>query len=234
MKLVGHRGLKSLAPENTIPSFQLAIDYELDGIEVDVWMSRDDELVLIHDATVDRTCEGHGKVTEMTAAELRSLDAGSKFSPDFRNTRIPLLSEFLDLVKDNEMLLNIEIKDYRKKVLNKVYTMVKEYELSERVVITSFSPDVTLWAVKDYGLRVQVFPPSSYGNSFNEAVYEHAYAVGIPMHELTTALVDDFKSRAIEPWCWCPDTEEAVELALEAGAVLATVNDPRPALKRRN
>lgn len=80
MKLVGHRGLKSLAPENTIPSFQLAIDYALDGIEVDVWMSRDGELVLIHDETVDRTCEGSGKVTEMTAAELKRLDAGSKFS----------------------------------------------------------------------------------------------------------------------------------------------------------
>lgn len=233
MKLVGHRGLKSLAPENTIPSFQLAIDYALDGIEVDVWMSRDGELVLIHDETVDRTCEGSGKVTEMTAAELKRLDAGSKFSPEFRNTKIPFLTEFLDLVKDNEMLLNIEIKDYRREVLNKVFALIDGLGLNKRVVITSFSPDVTMRASKDYGLKVQVFPPSAYGKSFNEAVYEQAFAVGIPMRELTKDLVDDFKSRSIEPWCWCPDTEEAVELALEAGAVLATVNDPRPALKRR-
>lgn len=233
MKLVGHRGLKSLAPENTIPSFQLAIDYALDGIEVDVWMSRDGELVLIHDETVDRSCEGSGKVTEMTLAELKDLDAGSKFSPEFRNARIPLLSEFLDLVKDNDMLLNIEIKDYRREVLNKVFTLIKSFGLQERVVITSFSPDVTMQAVKDYGFKVQVFPPSSYGENFNQAVYDDAYAVGIPMKELTKDLVDAFKARGIEPWCWCPDTEEEVELALAAGAVLATVNDPRPALERR-
>ena len=231
MKLVGHRGVRALSPENTLPSFQLAVDYNLDGIETDVWMTKDGELVLIHDATVDRTTDGSGRVTEMTLAELRRLDAGAHFASNFKNVRIPLLSEFLDLVKDNEILLNIELKDYRREALNKTIAMVEAHGLRDRIVITSFSPDVTTWAVKDHKLRTQGFPPASYGENYNEAVYDEMYAVGIPMNELTKELVDHYTVRGIEAWCWCPDTDEAVRQAIASGAVLATVNDPRPALR---
>ena len=96
--IVAHRGLLKLAPENTIPAFRAALAVGL-GIEFDVSQTKDGKIAILHDNTVDRTTDGHGKIADLTWAEVQKLDAGSWFHPDFAGTRIPLLSDVLELAR---------------------------------------------------------------------------------------------------------------------------------------
>ena len=109
VSLVGHRGALASAPENTLPSFAEGLAQGADVLELDVHLSRDRELVVIHDFTVDRTTDGKGYVKDLTVAELKRLDAGSRFSPALTHTRIPLLREVLEWAK-GRVWLAIEIK----------------------------------------------------------------------------------------------------------------------------
>jgi glycerophosphoryl diester phosphodiesterase len=113
---VAHRGASTLAPENTIEAFRLAVEAGAGGLELDVHMTRDGDIVVIHDATVDRTTNGSGAVSEMTLDELRRFDAGHNFSPDGGSTRpyrgrgvwVPTLGEVIEEFPG--VTVNIEIK----------------------------------------------------------------------------------------------------------------------------
>lgn len=106
---LGHRGFLSAAPENTLASFRKAIELKPDMIECDVRRTSDGRLIVIHDRRVDRTTNGTGEVAEMTFDELRSLDAGSWFGPEYAGERLPTLDELLDLSRGKTSLV-IEIK----------------------------------------------------------------------------------------------------------------------------
>jgi glycerophosphoryl diester phosphodiesterase len=113
---VAHRGASTLAPESTIEAFRLAVEAGAGGLELDVHMTRDGHIVVIHDATVDRTTNGSGAVSEMTLDELRRFDAGHNFSPDGGSTRpyrgrgvwVPTLGEVIEEFPG--VTVNIEIK----------------------------------------------------------------------------------------------------------------------------
>src|SRR5918998_1323473 len=113
---LAHRGASALAPENTIEAFRLAVEAGAGGLELDVHVTRDGHIVVIHDATVDRTTNGTGAVSEMTLEELRRLDAGHNFSPDGgptrpyrgRGVRVPTLREVLREFPG--VAVNIDIK----------------------------------------------------------------------------------------------------------------------------
>jgi glycerophosphoryl diester phosphodiesterase len=110
--LCAHRGAMTTHPENTLPAFQEAIRVGAQMIEFDVQFSKDSALVIMHDATVDRTTNGSGKVAEMTLADIRELDAGSWKGEAFAGTRVPLLEEVLEIMPRN-LWLNIHIKGGR-------------------------------------------------------------------------------------------------------------------------
>lgn len=95
--IIGHRGAPRAAPENTLSSFELAIRQGADLVELDLHLSTDKQLVVIHDDTVDRTTDGTGPVGDLSLAELRALDAGSWVHPKFCGEQIPTLSEALEL-----------------------------------------------------------------------------------------------------------------------------------------
>lgn len=105
-----HRGASAYAPENTIPSFRLAIEHGADGVELDVQRTADGELVVIHDETVDRTSNGHGRVVDHSLHQLRSLDA-SNGMPEYQGTQIPTLREVFELVAGTELIVNVELKN---------------------------------------------------------------------------------------------------------------------------
>jgi glycerophosphoryl diester phosphodiesterase len=107
--VVAHRGFSGTAPENTLLAFKKALELGVDMIELDVHLSKDGEVVVIHDDTLNRTTNGKGKVVEYTLRELKQLDAGSFFSPPFSGERIPTLKEVLQLVKGRVPLI-IELK----------------------------------------------------------------------------------------------------------------------------
>lgn len=108
--LIGHRGTAGLRPENTMCSFEHALELGLNWIELDVYLSRDQQWVVIHDASLERTTNGKGLVTNHTAAELQILDAGAWFGSRFAQQHIPMLSDVLQLLATKNANLNIEIK----------------------------------------------------------------------------------------------------------------------------
>lgn len=104
-----HRGASGHAPENTLAAFALAAEMGADGIELDVHLSADGQVVVIHNGTVDATTDGRGRVCDLTLDALQALDAGSSYSPRFAGQRIPTLQQVLADVGPR-MLVNIEIK----------------------------------------------------------------------------------------------------------------------------
>ena len=107
--IIAHRGYRAKYPENTLAAFSAALDIGVKMIELDVMLTRDRKMVVIHDATLERTTDGHGQVNSYTLQELKELDAGSWFHPRFAGERLPSIEEVLDLVRDRA-LINIEIK----------------------------------------------------------------------------------------------------------------------------
>ena len=108
--LIAHRGYSAIAPENTLASFQAALEQPIIGVEFDVHLSADGVPVVIHDATVERTTHGEGKIAAKTVKELQSLDAGSWFDPRFSQETIPTLDAVLDLFSASNVQLYIELK----------------------------------------------------------------------------------------------------------------------------
>ena len=106
-----HRGACKYAPENTIASFDLAVEQGADAIELDAKLSADGKVMVIHDQTVDRTTNGKGKVNQLTHQELKQLDAGSFFDPRFSGERIPTLDEVFESV-GRKIFINVELTNY--------------------------------------------------------------------------------------------------------------------------
>jgi len=143
MLIHGHRGARFEAPENTIPGFRHAVALGLRATEFDVHLTKDDRLVVIHDATVDRTTNGTGAVSDLTFAEIRALDARAIFPEWPEPCIVPTLAEVLDVVGEFESI-EIEIKTDAPERLDTVVPMVLE-ELATRgypeaITVTSFDP----------------------------------------------------------------------------------------------
>ena len=134
-KIIAHRGASGHAPENTMAAFQLALEQGADGIELDVMLSKDGQLVVIHDDTVDRTTNGIGRVKDMTLAQLKALDAGN-------GEQIPTLEEVLETF-DGRFLINIELRNYATPLdpLPRVVAeLIKSNGFSRSVFVSTFNP----------------------------------------------------------------------------------------------
>lgn len=150
MLIYAHRGYSAKYPENTISAFKTAFPH-VDGIELDVQLTRDGRLVVIHDETVDRTTNGSGFVKDMTLRQLRLLRTES-------GERIPTLEEVLVLIEPSDVTLNIELKtdqfDYEG-IEYLTWLAVTEFKLEERVVFSSFNPD-TLLRLRDVAREARI------------------------------------------------------------------------------
>ncbi len=136
--IYAHRGASGYAPENTFAAFDRALEMPIDGIETDIRATSDGVLVLLHDATVDRTTNGSGEVAGMTLAGLQQLDAGSHFSSSFAGQRVPTLAAFLDRYADRTHFW-LEIKAAG--VEPALAAMITSRRLHDRVQFTSFQFD---------------------------------------------------------------------------------------------
>jgi len=139
---IGHRGAPTEAPENTLASFQRAREAGADGVELDVMLSADGQVVVCHDFRVDRTTDGRGHIRELTLAQLKALDAGSWFGPQFAGERVPTLRQVVDWA-GQDMLLNIELKSQGLRsdgLEDQVIAIVRDNRLEQRVLLSSFNP----------------------------------------------------------------------------------------------
>jgi glycerophosphoryl diester phosphodiesterase len=148
--LIGHRGYPARFPENTLAAFEGAIQAGCDMIELDVTLSKDRKVVVIHDDTLDRTTTGKGLVRNHTLAEIKRLDAGSWFDGRFAAERVPELPEVMKLTA-GRCLLNIEIKqsafeadDPADAIERQVADLVKTSGAMDRVIVSSFDPRILL------------------------------------------------------------------------------------------
>jgi len=140
--IFAHRGSSSHAPENTLAAFRFALDQGADGIELDAKLTADGRVVVMHDATLDRTTSGRGYVWKHTLAELRKLDAGSAFSAAFEGEPIPTLDEVLELA-GNRLIVNIELSNYstpRDSLVQTVCAVVRSHATRHQVLFSSFLP----------------------------------------------------------------------------------------------
>jgi len=109
--VIAHRGASAYAPENTLAAFALAAEMGANWFELDCTLTRDGEVIVIHDDTIDRTTGAKGSVAEMTLSELKQYDVGSWFDPKFAEERFPTLGEALDLAKEKRIGVYVEIKN---------------------------------------------------------------------------------------------------------------------------
>ena len=147
-KIYGHRGSMGTMPENTLLGFRHALDLGVDGIELDVQLTKDGELVVIHDEKIDRTTDGTGYVKDYTLNELRHFSAGVKFSnlelfdqDVWSLERIPTLEEVLELIAPYQIELNIELKTNifpYEGIEEKVLSIVNQYDYADKVIYSSF------------------------------------------------------------------------------------------------
>ena len=140
--LVGHRGACDCAPENTLISFQRAVDDGADIVELDVRLTADRRVVALHDETVDRTTDGAGRIAELTLAQAQQLDAGAWFAPQFAGARIPALAEVFDLAQGKVGLL-IELKygfngDFDPHLAPAIAALIHEHDIADQVAFISY------------------------------------------------------------------------------------------------
>ena len=139
--IFAHRGASKYAPENTLAAFELALQQQADGIELDAHLTADARVAVIHDASLNRTTNGTGRIRYQTLQEIQQWDAGE-------GQKVPSLEEVLALVSD-QAILNIELKGNLKtsyQLPEIVINLVKDYGLAQSVILSSFDPDMLLCA----------------------------------------------------------------------------------------
>ena len=137
----GHRGASGYAPENTLEAFALAAHMGADGVELDVQLTKDGEVVVIHDEFIDRTCDGHGLVKDYTLAELRKFNFNKTHADKYAHADIPTLREVCELLAPTKLTINIELKTGAIRypgMVDKCLAITKECGMADRILYSSF------------------------------------------------------------------------------------------------
>ncbi|HEV8502880.1 MAG TPA: glycerophosphodiester phosphodiesterase family protein [Casimicrobiaceae bacterium] len=230
MILFGHRGARNEAPENTLTGFRHALGAGITAFEFDVHLSADDQLVVIHDSTVDRTTNGSGAVAAMTVAELARLDARSIFPQWPEPASVPTLTEVLDLIAGAEHM-ELEIKtdrpDRLRRVAGQVLAAIRRYDIAGRVTVTSFDP-VALEAVA----RLAPQQPLGFiakfetGDDLATALRLGATRCAIPLKTGSRDRVQEAQAAGMRVTGWQGNTRDDIETLLAWGVECITSDYP--------
>jgi glycerophosphoryl diester phosphodiesterase len=213
---IGHRGAAAYAPENTLASFHRAVELGADGIEFDLHRTRDGRFVVIHDDTVDRTTNGHGKVDPLSFAELRRLDAGSWKGREFAGERIPTFEEVIEAVPERVVLF-AELKAGSAKspgIEAALARFIRERNVTDRVRVSSFDHRALaslrpLLPELQTGALFTCLPVDLVGLARNA----RAQAVHPSFHYLTREAVEEAHRAGLAVYAWTandPDDIDAV------------------------
>ncbi len=221
---IAHRGASAYAPENTMAAFRLGLEMGADGLETDLRFTRDGQVVLMHDATVDRTTDGHGPVAELTLDEVRCLDAGVRAGARWAGERVPTLGEFLDAFAYRTHLA-LELKaDGLEGV---VAAELRSRGLADTVTVTAFERERVEQLLRALpGVRTGYL-----AESFGRADLETLVAAGIRQAcpratVVDAAMVGEAHRLGLEVRAWGVRDEGAMRRVLDAGVDGMTVNWP--------
>ena len=228
-EITAHRGSSRTAPENTIPAIEAAVEEMADSVEIDVQMTADGVVVLGHDASLKRVAGVNRSIASMTFEELEKLDVGSWFSSEYAGTRIPSLSEVLELCSQKTSL-NIEIKYVGKnsELPEKTAEMVREYGMENQCVITSTNLSY-LKRVKEAlpEIRTGYIISAAYGNFYSS---EDIDFISIRSGFVTSALMQNAHEQGKAVYAWTVNTKSELERLTLLG-VDGIITD-RPVLAR--
>jgi len=219
--VVAHRGFSSEFPENTILSFQKAIEVKADGIELDLRETKDGEIIVMHDEKLDRTTDGTGFVELFTYEEIRKLDAG-KWKGNFKNVKVPSLKEVFEKI-GNKITYFIEIK---KAKVSEVIKIINDYKMKENVIICSFHIDYLLETKKLSPEIPVALITSSFPENLSYLIKNGINMVNILHTEMDNKRFIQLTKRGILTHVWTVDKKEEMKKYLNMGIPVITTNCP--------
>ena len=229
-KNFAHRGFSGKYPENTMLAFKKAIEAGVDGIELDVQLTKDGEIVIIHDETIDRTTDGKGLVADYSYEELCSFDASFIYHGQMGFNKIPTLREYLELVKDKNIITNIELKTGIIEYLGieeKVWNLIQEYKVEDKVIISSFN-HYSVLCMKNIAPNLK-YGPLSETWLINAGKYTHELGIQCyhPVHyNLVPEVIDEIKKYGIEINTYTVNKEKDMRYLIEKGIDIIIGNFP--------
>ncbi|EGT3615203.1 glycerophosphodiester phosphodiesterase [Clostridium perfringens] len=215
MKVFAHRGFSGKYPENTLLAFKEALNFDIYGIELDVHKSKDGKLVVIHDEDIKRTFNGKGEIKDYTFKELREFHCEKEGFENNEECKIPLLEEVLELIKDTDIILNIEIKndiiDYED-VEKDVLELISKYDFFSKILISSFNHK----ALKKFGalkddVKLGVLYEEEIPNIIEYAKELGAYAIHPAKSLVTEELVKNAHDAGIKVNVYTVNEEADIE-----------------------
>ncbi len=217
MMIIGHRGAAALEPENTLLSIERAMDIGVDAVEIDVHLSKDKELVVIHDATVDRTTNGTGPVSSYTVQEIKRLDAG-------KGEAIPTLQEVIDLI-DKQVLLIIELKEEGTE--RSVVDLLVRNNLFDKACVISFWHRLVK-TVKEMDGRIKT-GVLLVGSPVDACIAAQASADALVMKYsfVDRELVKMAHEKGLKVFIWNIDDQDLLKPYVDMGVDAIGTNDPR-------
>lgn len=229
----GHRGACALYPENTLLSYEKAIDMGVDAFEFDIWLSKDKVPVLMHDDNPYRTCGVAGHLRDMTLEEIKKLDPchQEKFGNKFKGqVEVPTLEEMLKMVKSKNpnFKLGVEIKEYTEETVDISVALLKKYDFFDNCWFYAFNGRIIKYLKEKYNARTMGYPDFQMKEFIS---YEHYDEIGISMSIAKSEVFDIYAKKGLPIHMYCADTKEDVKFCMEKGASLITANDPRPLLE---
>lgn len=226
---VAHRGASAQYPENTLLAFRQAIEQGIDYLEVDLHRTSDNELVIIHDPTLERTTNGKGNVHDHSLHEIRQLDAG-------QGEMIPLLAEVIQLARDARIRLCVEIKGATETeelaIAELIVKALESNEFLDQVIVTSFSPKALLRAnALQPGISTMLDPSPQDGSLSPREVCAQALQAGAnclsyDFRFLTPAIVQACRLSGLTLWPWDPDEPNDIKQLMNLDVHAIMTNRP--------
>lgn len=232
----GHRGYCAKYPENTMISFEAAMDLGVDAIEFDVWLTSDKVPVLMHDGNCLRTCGVDVHLRDLTLEEVKKLSPvyEAKFGDEFKNrgVEIPTLEELLKKCAEKrpDILLGVEIKEYTEETVDKTVELLSKYGIFDRCYFYAFHASTIKYLKTKYNGRTMGYPDFQM-REFQPDSYSYYEELGLNMSLVKSELLPFYMAKGYPTHMYCADTEEDVRLCIEKGADLITANDPVPLMK---
>lgn len=208
--IIGHRGVPSLAPENTLEGAKKAYELGADIIENDIYLSKDNEIVIMHDSTVNSTTNGTGNIEDFTLAEIKQLKL-KQFASTYPDAKVPALKEYFEYFKDKDIVHFIEIKSRRPEIVDALKNLMQEYGVEDQCVVISFIPE-QLKNVHDKmpGISVGYLCNDSWGSQPSNDRLTTALSTVLDLNStinpgyygLDQAFMEAVKHRGITIWPW--------------------------------
>lgn len=224
----GHRGACGLYPENTLLSYQKAMEMGVDAIEFDIWLTSDKVPVLMHDGNAYRTCGVDKHLRDMTLAEVKKLCPchpkvfGDRYSGQ---VEVPTLYELLDLRQQirPDLKLGVEIKEYTEETVDIAVDALKKYGVFENCWFYAFNGRIIRYIKEKYNGRTMGYPDFQMKEFDGYDAYDE---IGLSMAIAKSEVADIFTSKGLPIHIYCADTVQDVQFCIEKGAALITANDP--------